>query len=554
MDHFLPNPLRVDAFHALLQSIRSNALFPSFTPSPPTEHGLMSTHRLAELLGALSLATDGANGVPPETALRTCIVATAIGRVSGLDEVVLHDVYMAALLRFLGCTAYAHETAHRYGAGDDQAMLRALLTADTARPIDIVRHAARGLGAEIPFAQRAAALVRLSTDSHPADALALAHCGLATTLAAQLEVGEGVVRALGQVYERYDGRGSPSRLAGDAIDPVARLVMVAFRVVTHHTLEGREAAVEVVKARRGSELDPGFADAFLESAGDVLEAIDRDSVWDSFLDAEPQPVVQVPVGDLARIAGAFADYVDIKSPYTLGHSRGVAALASRIATTMGLDAQEVGQLHIAALLHDLGRVAIPNGIWDKPGRFNAIERERAESHAWYTMRILMRSPLFSSIAPLAGHAHERADGSGYPRAVPLAMSPVPGRILSACDVFHALGEERPHRPAHDRRSSATVLADEVRAGRLDVGIVDAILSRDGASAPRPRTLPDQLTEREVEILCLVARGLSNKEIASRLAISAKTVQHHVAHVYEKTGVRSRAAAAIYAVAKRLLEE
>jgi DNA-binding NarL/FixJ family response regulator len=132
------------------------------------------------------------------------------------------------------------------------------------------------------------------------------------------------------------------------------------------------------------------------------------------------------------------------------------------------------------------------------------------------------------------------------------MMPLAARILAACDVFHALGEERPHRPAHDRPAAAAVLAGEGRAGRLDARVVDAILTVAGAGAGRSSAFPDGLTPREVEILCLVARGLSNKEIASQLDISAKTVQHHVAHIYDKTGVRNRAAAAIYAVASRLL--
>jgi len=513
----------------------------------------MITHRLAELLGALSLATDGANGMPPETALRTAIVATAVGRASGFGADALHDAYMTALLRFLGCTAYAHETATRYGAGDDQALLRAVMTADAARAMDVMRRVSRGLGGGASLARRAAALARLSTDPEPVDALVLAHCGLATALAARLGVSAGVVRALGEVFERHDGRGSPGRLAGDAIDPVARLVVVAFRVVTFHAIEGREAAMDAVRARRGSELDPRLAGAFLDVAGDVLAAIDGDSVWETFLDAEPRPLAWVPAGDLVRIAEAFSDYADLKSPFTLGHSRGVAALAAQVAGEVGLDAEERARLHLAALLHDLGRVAVPNGIWDKPGPLNRIERERVDAHAWHTARILGRSPLFAAIAPIAAGAHERVDASGYPRAIPGDLSPASARVLAACDVFHALGEERAYRPAHGRDASAAVLVDEARAGRLDARVVSAVLAASGARQRKPRVSSDGLSEREVEVLCLIARGLSNKEIAARLGISAKTVQHHVAHVYEKTGVRTRAAAAIYAVDRRLLD-
>jgi putative nucleotidyltransferase with HDIG domain len=517
----------------------------------PTRKTGRRTHRLAELLGALSLSTDGANGLPPETALRTALVASATARAAGLDEAAVHEVYFTALLRFLGCTAYAHETAARWAAGEDQAFLRALTLADTAHPIDVLRQATRGTE-EVPWLRRTAALARLSTDLRPADALAAAHCGLATTLAARLGLSDGVVRALGQVYERFDGRGSPHRLAGEAIAATARLVILAFRVVTHHAIEGREAAVAVVRARRGSELDPRFAAAFGGIAGGVMEAIDRASVWELFLDAEPTPWHELREDELGRVAAAFADYSDLKSPFTLGHSRGVAALAVEVADALGLPEGDAEKLEVAALLHDLGRVAVPNGIWDKPGPLSVVERERAESHAWHTARILGRTPLFADVAAIAGVAHERLDGSGYPRAASPAASPAAARILAACDVFHALGEARPHRPAHDRDAAAAILAGEVRAGRLDARVVDAVLATAGAPPAPPPPPPDGLTAREVEVLCLVARGLSNKEIAARLSISTKTVQHHVAHVYAKTGVRTRAAAAIYAVDRQLL--
>jgi HD-GYP domain-containing protein (c-di-GMP phosphodiesterase class II) len=506
--------------------------------------------RLAELLGALSLATDSANGVPPETALRTAIVAAALGRAAGLDGQALHDAYLTGLLRFLGCTAYAHETAARYAAGDDRALMRAVMTADSASAPDLFRSVARGLaGASLP--QRAAALARLATDPRPAEALARAHCQLATVLAARLGVSDGVVRALGELYERWDGRGSPHKLAAEAISPTARLVMVAVRVVSHDALEGRQAALEVVRDRSGQELDPRFAGVLLEHAPAILLANDGHSVWEQFLEAEPRPWAPLAANDATPLAEVFADYADLKSPFTLGHSRGVATLAANVAAAMDLAPAERTTLHAAALVHDLGRVAVANGIWDKPGPLTAIERERAESHARHTALVLGRTPLFAAVAAVAGQAHERSDGSGYPRGGGGGDLRLPS-ILAACDVFHALGEDRPHRPALLPAAAIALVADEARAGRLDRRVVAAMLSLTPGHASAPPLLPDGLSEREVAVLCLLARGLSNKEIGARLGISAKTVQHHVAHIYEKTAIRTRAAAAIYAVDQRLL--
>jgi ATP/maltotriose-dependent transcriptional regulator MalT len=211
-------------------------------------------------------------------------------------------------------------------------------------------------------------------------------------------------------------------------------------------------------------------------------------------------------------------------------------------------------VRVAALLHDIGRVSVPNGIWDKPGPLNSAERERVRMHAYQGERILAQSPLLAPYAALAGRHHERLDGSGYHRGLPASALSPEARLLAAADVFHALTEERPHRPRFDPATAAALVGEEARAGRLDRASVEAVLAAAGQAFARGRgDWPAQLSEREVEVLCLVARGLSNKEIGARLFISAKTVQHHVAHVYEKTGVATRAAAALFAVEHQLLK-
>jgi putative nucleotidyltransferase with HDIG domain len=251
------------------------------------------------------------------------------------------------------------------------------------------------------------------------------------------------------------------------------------------------------------------------------------------------------------VAEAFAHFVDIKSPFTLGHSTGVARLVSAAAEALGLPDRD--GLRIAALLHDLGRVSVPNGIWDKPGKLNPAEWERVRLHAYQTERILSQTPLLAGHAQLAGQHHERADGSGYHRGV--SQLSRAARLLAAADAYHAMTEERAHRPAHPPAAAAKILVEEARAGRHDREAVEAVLAaaRHGAAARVRGGWPAQLSDREVEVLCLLARGLSNKQIGARLFISARTVQHHVAHIYEKTGVSTRAAAALYAVENELMK-
>jgi len=364
-------------------------------------------------------------------------------------------------------------------------------------------------------------------------------------LGARLGMSDAVVTALGQIYERWDGKGNPSRVAGENIALPARLMHVAWRAEVHRGFGGVPAAIEVVTQRSGGELDPTLAASFAARARELLAVSSAPSVWDAFLAAEPTPVARIDAARVAHVAEAFAHFVDIKSPFTLSHSTGVAALAHAAAQHAGVaDAERV---RVAALLHDLGRVSVPNGIWDKPGKLNPAEWERVRMHAYQSERILSQTPLLSAYAQLAGQHHERLDGSGYHRGVVAASREA--CLLAAADAYHALTEERAYRPAHDRERAAKLLSDEARAGRYARDAVEAVLAAagHGAQARVRGGWPAELSDREVEVLCLLARGLSNKEIGARLFISAKTVQHHVAHIFEKTGVSTRAAAAVYAV-------
>lgn len=233
--------------------------------------------------------------------------------------------------------------------------------------------------------------------------------------------------------------------------------------------------------------------------------------------------------------------------WTATHSHSVGVLAAAAGEAAGLDRPAVDQLRIAGWLHDLGRVAVPNLIWDKPGTLNAAEWEQVRLHAYHTERLLARSPLLAPIAPLAAAIHERCDGSGYPKSLRSAHLDEPARLLAACDVYCALREDRPHRRAFGADEAARILAEEAGRAALDLAAVRHVLDAAGvAPAPRAPGWPSGLSDREVEVLRLVARGGTNKDVARRLGISHRTVQHHVAHIYTKIGVTSRAGAALFA--------
>jgi HD-GYP domain-containing protein (c-di-GMP phosphodiesterase class II) len=302
----------------------------------------------------------------------------------------------------------------------------------------------------------------------------------------------------------------------------------------------------------GSSTD--IAGTFVADAAAILAGADVADAHAAVLEVEPGPVVSVPGRELSRVAAAFADIADLKSPFLHGHSGGVARLAADAASRLGVDGPAADRLRVAALLHDLGRVGISDAVWERPGPLSGPQWEQVRLHAYHSERILARSGALRPLAQIAGMHHERLDGTGYHRGSTSRDIPTPVRLLCAADAYQAMTQARPHRAALAAEAAAERLLDEVRAGRLDGDAAAAVLEAAGQARPRPPTpAPGGLSEREVEVLRAVARGLSNRDIAERFAISPRTAEHHVQHIYTKLGFSSRAAAALFAMEHDLLD-
>jgi HD-GYP domain-containing protein (c-di-GMP phosphodiesterase class II) len=497
--------------------------------------------RLAEVLGALSLATDLANGQPPEQGLRTTLLAVRLA--AGEPQAVRQDVFWTGVLRYLGCTSFAVEEAV-YASGDDIGLRRSFARADLGRPAQFVGAVLRDVGRGAPALQRARGILHLLADPGAPKAHAHAQCDAAVHCGRKLGAGAGVLQALAQSDERYDGRGLPQGLAGDALSLPMRYVEAARVAAIFHAAGGASAAVQELTQRAGGHLDPAIVDRFRGDAAALCEGLSHGSVWDAYLAAEPG-VWLLGEDGLAPLFEAFALMADLKSGYFSGHSPGVALLAGDAARACGLPLHEAQRLERAALLHDIGRTAVPTGLWDKPGPLTAAEWERVHLHSYYTDRVLRRSPALVPYAEIAGRAHERLDGSGYHRGDRDATLMV--RLLAAADTYHACTEPRAWRAAMDAAGAQRVLRDEAARGKLCPRAVDAVLQASGQATAAVRAAPALLSERELEVLRLLVLGLSNKQIAQRLGISPRTVQHHTIHIYGKTGVQSRAGAALWAV-------
>jgi HD-GYP domain-containing protein (c-di-GMP phosphodiesterase class II) len=507
--------------------------------------------RAAEVVGALSLATDLGTGQPLEHALRTAVLAVRLGELAGASAQELADTYYVALLHASGCTSNGHEAIQVYD--DDIAHRAAFFLIDATNPAEVLAFYQANIGAGRPPEVRAALIEDAIANAGPRarDGFATM-CEVAQRFAGWLDLGTSVQAALEYVFARWDGRGFPDA-RGDAIPLPMRLLHVARDVSLFLSAAGPDEARAVVERRSGAAYDPRLAGLAVRDFADLLAGLDDARMWEQSLEVEPFPQIWIAGERVDAAFMAIAALTGLKSPWLREHSTGVAELAEAAAWRLGLPAASVTLVRRAALAHDLGRVGVSNAIWEKPGPLGFGEWERVRLHPHYTERAFAQSPALAPIGLVAGSHHERVDGSGYHRGTRGAALDQPARIVAVADCYGAMREARPYRAALDAPAAEAELLREAEEGRLDPDAVDAVLNAAGHRVrERPRELPAGLTERELEVLLVLVRGESNQAIAQDLGISAKTVGHHVQHVYQKAGVRSRAAATVWAFEHNLV--
>jgi HD-GYP domain-containing protein (c-di-GMP phosphodiesterase class II) len=501
--------------------------------------------RTAEVMAALCLATDLGMGFPMEHGLQSTLLAMRLCDRMDVDDETRSQAFAICLLFYIGCTADAEIAADLF---DEGALLIHFTPVTFGAPTEtmtgIMRALAGSRGAVPVRAMRVARTLPRALMGHRRHIDAL--CEVGVMLSARLGMRPEVQRLFEFQTERWDGKAYPGRYRAEDIPIAVRIAHVARDGMLQHTIGGASHAADVVQARSGGAFDPTIASLFARHASELLDMDGIGSTWDETLAAEPRPWSMLDDDAIDAALAAMGDFADLVSPYLVGHSSGVATLATAAAQQYGFGADDVVALRRASYVHDIGRVAISAHVWQKAGPLTTDEWERVRLHAYHSERVLCRSGFLNQLTDCATCHHERADGSGYHRGATGGVLSPAARLLAAADAYHAMTEPRPHRPAMTAGQAAASLEREANEGRLDANCVSAVLT---AAGHRPHRLqrPAGLTEREAQVLGLLARGLQTKQVARALGVSTKTADRHVQNVYAKIGVSTRAAAALFAM-------
>lgn len=506
---------------------------------------------LADLIAAFSLTTDLGLGQPMEHVLRSWVIAARLGDHVGLEGKERSDLYYVATLAWVGCVADTPELAVWFG--DDIAFR------GDSRKIDLaglpmlgfmLRHA--GIGSPALHRLRLGASLVVTGGKGVAQAL-LSHCLTTAQMAERLGLEADVCAALQQAFTRWDRKGVPAGVGGKDVALGMRLFQLADIVEVFHRDGGAESAVEVAQARRGTAFDPEIVDAFCPVAGEILGDPSTELDWQDLLARDERLQRRLTDDELDAALEAIADFTDLRSPSRAGHSRAVADLTARAASGLGLPGADVTDARRAGLLHDIGLHGVPATILEKARSLTSSETERVRLHPYFAERMLARPPQLARLGAIASQIRERCDGSGYPRGVRGSAIPMTARILAAACAFRAMTEPRPYRSALTPKQAVTELRSDVRAGRFDAQAVDAVLSAAGQSSGKRRAGPAGLTPREIEVLALIARGASTRQVANRLSITPKTAETYIERIYAKTGASTRSTATLFAMQHGLLD-
>lgn len=432
---------------------------------------------LSELVAALSYALDLTEGQPPGHSIRTCLIGMRLAETLGLSEDTRQDLYYALLLKDAGCSSNATRLAQIIG-GDEIAAKRGVKTTDWTRVgFESLRYAWQYVLPGRPIAERLTRMMEIARSRVPQQReIVQIRCERGAQIARRMGFSEATATAIRSLDEHWNGGGYPDRLAGDNIPLLARILSISQTIEVHVSAHGIENARRVLRKRKGRWFDPALVNAAESLFRDALfwQRLPGEMAREEVLLQEPRSAGQPISGvRLDEICLAFADVIDAKSPFTYAHSQGVASAAVLIAKGLDLPEVDVQMIRRAALLHDIGKLSVPNAILEKPGKLDPQEWEMVRRHPYYSQRILEHVGGFAELSRVAGAHHEKLDGSGYWRGVSAAQLPLAARILTVADIYDALAAKRPYREALAPEQVLRIMGkDAPRA--LDAGCLDVL--------------------------------------------------------------------------------
>lgn len=413
-----------------------------------TESVISDKLLLSDIIGSLSYALDLTEGLPPGHCLRSCWVGMHIGRHYDMDNDALSHLYYTILLKDAGCSSNAARLFELYDA-DDRTVKNDFKLVDTDSLFQLGKFVLSHVGVGKSLHERVTKMMALAERGEEfARELVSTRCERGADIARQLGFDEEVALGVRYLDEHWNGRGKPFGLVGDAIPVNARIALLSQVVEVFYASGGKEFAVAEVKKRAGSWFDPALVAAFdtAQQATGFWDGFTCDNLQDLVCQLEPHSkVIEIDEQRLDTIAEAFAKVVDAKSPYTYGHSSRVAAYTLAVAKRMGIAPARQQWLYRAALLHDIGKLGVSNGVLDKPGKLDDSEWEQVKAHAFYSEQILSRLNVFAELAQVAAAHHERLDGKGYPHGLVAAQISLETRIITTADIFDAITADRPYR-------------------------------------------------------------------------------------------------------------
>jgi len=507
----------------------------------------LSNPELFEILSSLSLAEDLANGNPMETSIRAAWLTSFLAKKAQCNPEEIREASLTTLLRFLGCTSFASEESNFLG--DDIYMKRSFSSLDSEDTLEIFRI---GLEYNPPITKKGKLETigkLLVSGKSFFNKLASTHCETSIFLASSLKLPDGTIKSLGQIFERYDGKGEPNKLKSDEIKITAQLANLSYVFEILRQKYGIPLALEVILKRSGKQFSPDLVKLLQKNILEIVKQSDLISPWE-----EINLIFKNLQGaSLEECIYTFADFVDLKSVYTFQHSRKTGKLARKMASIAGLANELRIQAEFTACLMNIGMVSVPTSIIEKKGKLSRPEWDRIELHPFYTDKILSSSKSLSQFVEASISHHEKLDGTGYNRKkkeLNLFES-----ILSLADSYTALTSDRSYRKAYSEKQATDILLSEVTAGKRDMRSYKLLLEAVGIKERRDHANSSNefgLTEREIEILQKLSSGQTNKEIGLLLNLSHRTIQNHTIRIYEKMGVKTRTGATLVATQKGLI--